>query len=90
MQEAPEDIAAGSHGVGSGGKDVPVDSLLTVEEVQAALDDPKISKTRKQKLKQRLKQLEACHVHLFLPQHWFTDVHDEQSHGCKSAHEHCL
>lgn len=48
--------------------DVPVESLSTAEEVQAALDDPQVSKTRKQKLKQRLKQLQACHTH-FSPNH---------------------
>jgi hypothetical protein len=37
----------------------PVDELTTIEEVQAAMDDPGVSKTRKQKLKQRLKQLQV-------------------------------
>lgn len=42
--------------------DVPVDTLSSIEEVQAALSNPAASKTRKQKLKQRLKQLQACEV----------------------------
>ena len=40
--------------------ELPVDALTTVEQVQAALDDPGVSKTRKQKLKQRLKALQVC------------------------------
>jgi hypothetical protein len=40
--------------------ELPVDELTTVEQVQAALDAPGVSKTRKQKLKQRLKALQVC------------------------------
>lgn len=40
--------------------ELPVDALTTVEQVQTALDDPGVSKTRKQKLKQRLKALQVC------------------------------
>jgi hypothetical protein len=40
--------------------EAPLESLTTVEAVQAAMDAPGVSKTRKQKLKQRLKQLQVC------------------------------
>lgn len=38
---------------------MPVDDLDTVEQVEAAMNAPGVSKTRKQKLKQRLKALQV-------------------------------
>jgi hypothetical protein len=39
--------------------EAPVDSLMAVEDVQAAIDAHGVSKTRMQKLKQRLKKLQV-------------------------------
>lgn len=58
-----QDEAAAAEAVGASAErtlaDMPVDELTTVEQVQAAMDQPDVSKTRKQKLKQRLKQLQV-------------------------------
>jgi hypothetical protein len=40
-------------------REVAIGDMLSIEEVQAAIDAPGVSKTRKQKLKQRLKQLQV-------------------------------
>ena len=37
-----------------------VDELNTVEQVEAAMNTSGVSKTRKQKLKQRMKALQVC------------------------------
>lgn len=39
---------------------LPVEDLTTVQEVEAAMNAPAVSKTRKQKLKQRLRALQVC------------------------------
>lgn len=42
-----------------GPQEVPVQDMTSIDAVQAAMDTPGVSKTRKQKLKQRLKQLQV-------------------------------
>lgn len=42
-----------------GPQEVPVQEMTSIDDVQAAMDAPGVSKTRKQKLKQRLKQLQV-------------------------------
>lgn len=51
--------------------DTPIDSMTTVEQLPAALNDPNVSKTRRQKLKQRLKQLQVG---------YYVSAHDESLH----------
>jgi hypothetical protein len=44
---------------------VPLEKLTTVEQVKAAMDAPGVSKTRKQKLKQKLNALQARAAHCY-------------------------
>lgn len=47
-------------------QEVPVQEMTSIEDVQAAMDAPGVSKTRKQKLKQRLKQLQVSLSHALI------------------------
>lgn len=50
-------------------QEVPVQEMTSIDDVQAAMDAPGVSKTRKQKLKQRLKQLQVFHKLLTISLH---------------------
>lgn len=59
---AVQEAAVAAHSVTETEKDpatTPVDDLDTVEQVESAMNAPGVSKTRKQKLKQRLKALQV-------------------------------
>jgi hypothetical protein len=39
---------------------IPMENLTTVDQIQSAMDAPGVSKTRKQKLKQKLNAMKVC------------------------------
>jgi hypothetical protein len=57
--EKAEKEQAGPSGESEDLLTVPLEKLTTVEQVKAAMDAPGVSKTRKQKLKQKLNALQA-------------------------------